>query len=160
MGQIGDIAAPHGQEDRHGEGFGVADDAGDHGGTDQQRAVMAGKGRDDGNSHEQAPGFRQPGVVAGRCPEFGEVEGESGGFGGKDCANQAGIAVPDLRLADPEGDGDAEIEEGVGHGIEEADAGGIALPAAGEDAVEDVRKERAENERGEGGAAPVAALAG
>jgi hypothetical protein len=51
-------------------------------------------------------------------------------------------------LADAEGDADAEIEEGVGHGIEKAGA------------VEDVGEERAEDEGGEGNTAPVAGLAG
>jgi hypothetical protein len=46
--------------------------------------------------------------------------------------------VPDARFAAPECDGDAQVKRGVGHGVEEPDAGGITVPAASEDAVEDI----------------------
>ena len=59
----------------------------------------------------------------------------------------------------PQRDGAADIEDDVGHRVEEANSSRIALPSPRQDTVEDVREKRSDNQRSERDPVPPRAFA-
>ena len=140
------VVLPAREYEAHGEAFGVGGDADEHGHPDEPARTAEAQDADDCDSHDEAPGFGEVGVVAGGATEFCPVEEVTGEFQREERGEQLPVASEELLLTEPEGGSDSEVEDGIGPRIGTAQGWGVAVPEAGEDAVGDIVHQRDEDD--------------